>query len=66
MNLPKIWHNSGFPGGPGDKEPAWQGRRQNTRVWLLGWEDPLKEMTMHSSILAWEIPRTEELAGYSL
>ena len=22
MNLPKIWHNSGFPGGPGDKEPA--------------------------------------------
>ena len=27
----------------------------------LGWEDPLKEeMATRSSILAWEIPRTEE------
>ena len=27
-------------------------------------EDPLeKEMANHSSILAWEIPRTEELGG---
>ena len=27
----------------------------------LGWEDPLeKEMASHSSILAWEIPGTEE------
>ena len=27
----------------------------------LGWEDPLeKEMTTHSSILAWRIPWTEE------
>ena len=26
-----------------------------------GWEDPLeKEMATHSSVLAWEIPRTEE------
>ena len=24
-----------------------------------------KGMTIHSSILAWEIPRTEELVGYS-
>ena len=29
----------------------------------LGWEDPLeKEMATHSSILAWKIPRTEELS----
>ena len=29
----------------------------------LGWEDPLeKGMTSHSSILAWRIPRAEELA----
>ena len=29
----------------------------------LGWEDPLeKEMAIHSSILAWEIPRIEEPA----
>ena len=28
----------------------------------LGWIDPLeKEMATHSSILAWEIPWTEEL-----
>ena len=28
---------------------------------ILGWEDPLeKEMEIHSSILAWRIPWTEE------
>ena len=33
-----------------------------TQVLSLGWEDPLeKEMATHSSILAWEIPRMEEL-----
>ena len=32
---------------------------QETRVQLLGWEDPLeKEMSTHSSILAWRIPWT--------
>jgi len=31
------------------------------QVRSLGWEDPLeKEMAIHSSILAWEIPLTEE------
>ena len=40
--------------------PAMQG----TRVQSLGWEDPLeKEMARHSSILAWEIPWTEEPGG---
>ena len=35
---------------------------QETWVRSLGQEDPLKrEMTTHSSILAWEIPWTEEL-----
>ena len=30
---------------------------QETRVLLLGWEDPLQEgMATHSSILAWRIP----------
>ena len=34
---------------------------QETRVWSLGWEDPLeKEMATHCSILAWEIPWMEE------
>ena len=32
----------------------------------LGWEDPLeKGMATHSSTLAWRIPWTEELEGYS-
>ena len=37
---------------------------QDTWVQSLGWEDPLeKEMATHSSILAWEIPWTEEPGG---
>ena len=39
---------------------------QETQVRSLGWGDPLeKEMATHSSILAWRIPWTEDLAGYS-
>ena len=47
-----------FPGGSDDKASAY-----NSGDWVqsLGWEDLLeKEMTAHSSILAWKIPRTEE------
>ena len=37
---------------------------QEIQVWFLCWEDPLeKEMPIHSSILAWRIPRTEEPGG---
>ena len=37
---------------------------QETWIRFLGWEDPLeKEMAIHSSILAWKIPWTEE-AGW--
>ena len=37
---------------------------QETWVQSLGWEDPLeKGMATHSSILPWEIPRTEERGG---
>ena len=40
------------------KESTYQARS------TLGQEDPLeKEMATHSSILAWEIPRTEEPGG---
>ena len=35
-----------------------------TWVQFLGWEDPLEEgMATHSSILAWEIPWTDEPGG---
>ena len=37
---------------------------QETRVWFLGWEDPLeKEMATYSSILAWQVSWTEEPGG---
>ena len=37
---------------------------QEMQIQPLVWEDPLeKEMETHSSILAWEIPWTEEPGG---
>ena len=37
---------------------------QESQVQSLGWEDSLEEeMEIHSSILAWEIPWTEEPGG---
>ena len=39
---------------------------QEMQIWFLGQEYPMeKEMAIHSSILACEIPWTEELEGYS-
>ena len=55
---------SGFPGSSVVKNPP---VTQETRVLSLGWEDPLEEeITTHSSILAWRIPRTEEPGGLEL
>ena len=46
--------------------PAMQ-ELQEVLVRSLGWEDPLeKEMATHSSILAWQIPWTEEHGGLSV
>ena len=45
-------------GSPVVKNPSFN---QETQVRSLGWEDPLeKEMAIHTSILAWKIPWTEE------
>ena len=46
----------------GGKESACSaGDARDMRVQSLGWEDPLEEgMTIHSSVLAWRIPWTEE------
>ena len=50
--------SEGFPGGSAVKHPP---AKQKMRVQSLGWEDPLeKEVAAYSSILAWEIPRTEK------
>ena len=52
---------SSFPGGSVVKNLL---SKQEMLVWSLGQEDPLqKEMVTHSSILAWEIPWTEEPGG---
>ena len=51
----------GFPGGAVVKNPP---AKQEKQFRSLGREDPLeKEMATHSSILAWEIPWTEEPGG---
>ena len=48
----------GFPGDSDNKESACKARDLGS---ISGWEDPLeKEMTTHSTILAWRIPWTEE------
>ena len=40
-------------------------RNAGDQVRSLGWEDPLeKEMATHSSVLAWEIPWTEETGRF--
>ena len=40
--------------------------KQDTWIRSLRWKDPLEEgIATHSSILAWRIPWTEELADYS-
>ena len=51
----------GFPGGSVGKNLS---AMEETWIWSLCQEDPLeKEMATHSSILAWEIPWTEEPGG---
>ena len=57
-------HAWGFPGGSVVKNlPA----KQETRVQFRGQEVSLeKETASHSSILAWEIPWTEEPGGATI
>ena len=46
------------------KNPPAMQETQETQVQFLSQEDPLEEdMATHSSILAWEFPRTEEPGG---
>ena len=54
----------GSLGGSVVKNPPSNVETQETWVRSLSQEDPLeKEMATHSSILAWEIPWTEEPGG---
>ena len=50
--------------GPMVKNPLANAGDKEIQVWSLIWEDHLeKEMATHSSILAWEIPCTEDPGG---
>ena len=50
-----------FSGGSDNKESAFKAGNSGL---ILGWEDPLeKVMAIHSSILAWRIPWTENPGG---
>ena len=80
-SLWSLWQSLSYPFQQGTKIPSKQGPRSGLPWWLSGkesthqckrqgfnpcWGDPLeKEMATHSSILAWRIPWTEDLAGYS-
>ena len=62
MNLRKLREIWGFPGGSDGKESACNAGDPG---WIPGsGRNALeKEMTVHSSVLAWRTPRTEEPAG---
>ena len=59
--------NLHYPSGWASQVALWQRIHmpmRETRVWSLGGEEPLEKKTaIHSSILAWEIPWTEETGG---
>ena len=56
-----MWFYQVFPGGSGAKNPNAVQETWEIQIQTLHQEDPLEEgMTIHSSILAWRIPWTEE------
>ena len=65
VNMKFIWKViMSHPGFPGISVVKSQAAMQKMRVQYLGWEDPLeKEMATRSTILAWEIPWTQEPGG---
>ena len=59
--LKHVYLIMGFLGGSPVKNPPTMQEPQETWVWPLGQEDPLKEgMATHSNILAWRIPMDRE------
>ena len=59
-----IMAGRAFPGGASGKERACQCRRHKRHGFDPFWEDPLEEgMAIHSNILTWRIPWTEESGG---
>ena len=53
-----------FPGGSTEKSLPAKQETEVQSLWSLRWKDPLeKEIATHFSLLAWEIPWTEEPGG---
>ena len=57
-----LYKDMVFPGGSEGKESPCS---EETQVQSLGREDPLEEGIATHSILAWRIPWTRSLAGFS-
>ena len=57
VNMAYIYIYMGFPGGASGKEPSCHCRRCKRRGLIPGSEE---SMAIHTSILAWGIPWTEE------
>ena len=54
----------GFPGGLAVKNPLAMQETQEMQIQSVAQKDPLeKSMATHSSILAWEVPGTEDPGG---
>ena len=55
---------NGLPNGSPDKEFTWSTREAGFDPWVrkIPWR---REITTHSSALAWKLPWTQETAGYS-
>ena len=62
--IPTLIHFWGLPWELSGKEATCNAGTTGDSIWPLGREDPLEEeMAIHPSILAWEIPWTEETGG---
>ena len=60
------WRGLGWTSGSSVKDLRAMQKTQETRVWSLGWENPLEEeMVTYSSILAWQNYGQRSLMGYS-
>ena len=61
VEIARVTSDVGFPGGSAvNNLPV----MQEMQFQSLGWEGPLeKEMSAHSSVFTWGIPRTEEPGG---
>ena len=67
IKFPLMFISTGFPGGSVIKNPpADAGDARDIGLIPESGRSPGKEIAIHSSILAWKIPFSRDLVGYSL